>query len=103
MDNYHLIMEKEMPKIKVLDQHTGQTLFECSLQDSEKAYQFAAQMEEMGLDIKVISPTLTETLTNSLGLSPEARAAYSHSVEEEIEQHEGSCCFEEPDPNKPLN
>ena len=92
-----------MPKIRVLDQQTGQSLFECSFEESEKAYQFAAEMEEMGLDIVVVAPTLTETLTNSLGLSPEARAAYSHSLEEEIEQHEGSCCFEDQDPNKPLN
>ena len=92
-----------MPKIRVLDQQTGQTLFECSIQEGEKAYQFAAEMEEMGLDIKVEVPTLTETLSQSLGLSREQVEAYKRSMDEEIEQHEGSCCFEETDPNKTLN
>lgn len=44
---YHLAMEKEMPKIRVVDLQSGQTLFECSIQESDKAYQFAAQMEDM--------------------------------------------------------
>ncbi len=96
-------MKKEMPKMKVIDLHTGQSLFECSIEESEKAYQFASSMEELGLDIKVIAPTLGETLSNSLGLSPLEIAAYQESLVEESEQHEGSCCFENPDPNKPLN
>ena len=96
-------MEKVTPKIKVIDRETGQSLFECALSESEKAYAFAAQMEEMGLDVKVKSPTLSDTLSSSLGLSPEAQAAYQDSLEEEMEQHEGSCCFEETDPNKTLN
>lgn len=96
-------MEKEMPKIRVIDVQTEQTLFECSLQESEKAYQFAAEMEEMGLDLKVVVPTLSETLSQSLGLSREAQAAYQESLEEEMEEHEGSCCFSKDDPNKTLN
>jgi hypothetical protein len=86
-------MEKEMPKVKVIDQQTEQVLFECSIKDSEKAYKFAAEMEEMGLDVKVISPTLNETLSSSLGLTQEQIQTYNESVEEEMEGHEGSCCF----------
>lgn len=96
-------MEKETPstsKIRVIDQHTGQTLFECALDQSEKAYQFAAQMEEMGLDIKVVAPTLGDTLSQSLGLNNEEQRAYRDSLEEEIDQHEGSCCFEESKPDQ---
>jgi hypothetical protein len=96
-------MEKEMPKIRVLDLQSGQTLFECSIHDSEKAYQFAAQMEEMGLDLKVVVPTLSDTLSTSLGLSRDEQAAYEASMEEEMEDHEGSCCFTDNDPNKTLN
>lgn len=92
-----------MPKIRVLDQSTGQCLFECSIVESEKAYHFAAQMEEMGLDLKVVVPTLSDTLSQSLGLSREQQEAYKTSLEEEMDQHEGSCCFEEHDPNKTLN
>jgi hypothetical protein len=92
-----------MPKIRVVDNHTGQCLFEFSVEESEKAYTFAAQMEEMGLDVIVESPTLTDTLSVSLGLSLEQRAAYLKSMDEEIENHEGSCCFEEKDSSKPIN
>lgn len=88
-------MEKSKPKILVRDVQTQQILFECAINESEKAYQFAAEMEEMGLDIEVVSPTLGETLSNSLGLSKEDQETYKQSLEEEMDSHEGSCCFEE--------
>ena len=91
-------MGKEKSKIKVLDVQSGQILFECSLDEEEKAYRFAAEMEGMGLDIKVVNPTLAQTLTTSLGLSSTEVAAYEASMQEEIEEHDGSCCFkDEPD------
>jgi hypothetical protein len=93
-DNYHLTMEKEKSKIQVLDTLTGQKLFECDLNEAQKAYHFAAEMETLGLDIEVKNPTLSETLSNSLGLSDKEISAYKESMEEEIEGHEGSCCFE---------
>lgn len=92
-----------MPKIKVIDVTTEQVLFECALKESEKAYVYAAQMEEMGLDVKVVDPTLSQTLTSALGLSNEEKAAYEKSMDEEIEEHEGSCCFEKNDPNKSIH
>src|SRR3989344_5579237 len=90
-DYYHRTMEKEKPKILVRDVQTQQVLFECAITESEKAWQFAAEMEEMGLDIEVISPTLSETLSNSLGLTNEELQAYKESMEEEMENHAGSC------------
>ncbi len=96
---YHRTMEKEKSKVMVRDIQTESILFECEIEDSEKAYQFAAQMEEMGLDIEVIVPTLTETLSTSLGLSTEQRKTYKESLDAEIEDHEGSCCFEKSDKN----
>jgi hypothetical protein len=89
-------MEKSKPKIQVRDVQTEQILFECEMTEAEKAYQFAAEMEEMGLDLEVISPTLSETLSSSLGLSREAQEEYKLSMEEEMEEHEGSCCFKDP-------
>lgn len=88
-------MEKEKSKILVRDVQSQQTLFECELAASEKAYEYAAHMEELGIDVEVISPTLSETLTASLGLSPEARDQYQQSLDQELEAHEGSCCFED--------
>ncbi len=88
-------MENEKSKILVRDILSQQTLFACEIAESEKAYQYAAQMEELGIEVEVISPTLAETLTASLGLSAEAREQYQKSLEEEMDSHEGSCCFEE--------
>ena len=92
-----------MPKIKVIDVATEQVLFECALKDSEEAYVYAAQMEEMGLDVKVVDPTLSETLTSALGLSNEEVAKYEKSMEEELEHQEGSCCFEDQDPDRKVH
>lgn len=92
-----------MTKIRVFDRQTGQILFECPLTDSEKAYQFAAQMEEIGLDIGIASPTLADTLSGSLGVSQEQIETYKKSMDEEIESHGGSCCFDDNCPNKKIN
>jgi len=88
-------MELEKLKIKVIDKGSGQTLFECTRDESAKAYQAAAEFEEMGLDIEVITPSLTASLSTSLGLSREQTEAFEKSLEEESLAHEGSCCFEE--------
>lgn len=88
-------MVKEKSKIQVREVQSGAVLFECPVEEAQKAYAFAAEMETLGLDIKLISPTLTETLSESLGLSREAQEKYKQSMEEEIEAHEGSCCFED--------
>lgn len=90
-------MEKEISKIRVVDTDSRQVLFECGIDESEKAYQYAASMEEMGLSVDVINPTLSETLTDSLGLSNEERRLYEASLQDEIEHHDGSCCFEDSD------
>jgi hypothetical protein len=95
MDYYHRSMEKEKSKILVIDVQTKQSLFECGVEDSEKAYSFAAEMEKMGLDVEVISPTLSETLSNSLGLTSDQMREYKKSLDEEMEGHDGSCCFED--------
>lgn len=88
-------MEKSRPKIAVRDVNTQSVLFECDETDSEKAYQFAAEMEELGLDVEVLIPTLGETLSTSLGYSQEQLNEYKKSMEAEIESHDGSCCFTE--------
>lgn len=92
-DNYHRPMEKEKLKILVRDVQTQQVLFECDLNEPEKAGKFAADMEEMGLDIEVMVPTLSDTLLESLGMPEEVKEAYKAGLETEIESHEDSCCF----------
>ena len=85
-------MKKEMTKIFVKDIQSGHILFECPLELSEQAYELAASMEKMGLDIEVINPTLSETLSQSLGLSSEDIEEYQNSIDDEIKSHDESCC-----------
>lgn len=87
-------------QIQVVDNLSNEILYECSIEDSEKAYAFATEMEEMGLDIKIISPTITQTLTDSLGMSHDEKEEYENSVVAEIHDHEGGCCTTEVDTSK---
>lgn len=96
-------MGKETLKIQVRDVQTEQVLFECSLSEAEKAYAHAAELEEMGLDVKVVDPTLSETLTSALGLSVEQVRKYEESMIEEMEDHDGSCCFVDADEEKKIH
>lgn len=84
-------MEKETMNLTVRELQSGQTLFECSIEQSEKAYKAAASMEEMGIEVEVIHPTLSETLSHGLGLSSEEVKKYQKSIEDEIEGHDESC------------
>jgi len=78
--------------IKVIDLNSKEVLFECEMHQSEKAFEYAASMEKMGLEVEVLSPTVTETLCDSLGIELDKRSDYEQSVFEEIDDHDGSCC-----------
>lgn len=78
--------------IKIISTEDNQILYEYSLELADLAYQQAAELEEMGLDITVIHPNVTETLCQSLGLNLEQQQDYHQSVVAEIEDHDGSCC-----------
>ncbi|MCO4753288.1 MAG: hypothetical protein KC478_02345 [Bacteriovoracaceae bacterium] len=81
-------------KVKIIDTLSEETLFECTVEEMESAYQQAAQYEEMGLDVKIIAPSITQTLTNTLGMSHDEEEEYQNSVVAEMEDHDGSCCAE---------
>lgn len=85
-------------KVQVIDTSTDEVLFECSIADTDKAYDFAAKMEGMGVAIDVLVPTITQTLCDSLGISFEEQEAYEDSVFEELNDHDGSCCATPVDP-----
>lgn len=78
--------------IQVIDTQSEQVLFECPISESEKAYEYAAKMDQMGLDIHIKAPSITETLSNSLGVSPEQARQMEDSAHDEIADHDGSCC-----------
>ena len=55
--------------IKVIDKLSQETMSTFSLDDAEKAYEFAKQMEEVGFDVELKSPTVIESLKETLGLN----------------------------------
>ena len=74
-------------RVQVKDILSEQILFECDISDIEKAYQKAREFEEMGLDIKVVAPGLTETLISSLGANQEEIEKYKLGLEAEVDDH----------------
>jgi hypothetical protein len=94
---YHWAMVKEKLKIQVIETNSGSVMQEFDLNQLDAAYALATSLEEMGLDITINRPTLSDTLAHSLGFSEEQVAEYKDSLIEEIQEHEaedgGSCCF----------
>ncbi len=84
----------ESTKAQVIETNTQEVLFECEVAEVEKAYQFAAKMEEMNLDVEVKAPGLPQTLIDQLGMDEAQSHKYRQSLKEEIESHEDdSCCY----------
>lgn len=81
-------------KIKIYEKHTNQLLNSFDVADSEKAYVYAKQMEEMGIDIRMDSPSVNHSLGESLGMNEEELENLSAAIDEEIDSH-NSCCPDE--------
>ncbi len=75
-------------QVRVIDNISGTTLLETTLESIGDAYAFAAQLEAEGLDIRIEAPGLTETLIASLGANDQEIAEYKKSLDQEIEDHE---------------
>lgn len=79
-------------EVKVIDKISGETLFSCPIEEMEKAYAAASEMEEMGLEVQIKAPHIHQTLANSLGASEQQHQEYEQSMQEELEDHDSSCC-----------
>lgn len=77
-------------QVKVIDSISGTVLFQTTIEKIDEAYAFATQMEEVGLELTIEAPGLTETLIRSLGANEEELATYKQSLVEEIEDHDDS-------------
>lgn len=62
-----------------------------SLEEREKAFSYAAQLEEMGIEISIQEPSLPETLLVSLGATKSETDELKKEILEEIESHESDC------------
>ncbi|MCY4644009.1 MAG: hypothetical protein OXB88_05270 [Bacteriovoracales bacterium] len=63
-------------------------LFECAVEEEEKAYAFARDMEALGVAVKINAPGVSETLASSLGVSEREWREYRDSMDREICDHE---------------
>jgi hypothetical protein len=73
-------------KIKIFDSES-QLLYEFSMDQVEAAYAKAQELEEMGIEVTLKSPSLPETLGNTLGMSETDREKLRIEIEEEVESH----------------
>lgn len=80
-------MDKILSHIQVIEKTTGEVLFQGSLEQRDQAFDFAKSMEEMGLDIEIKSPSVTETLITELGANADEIESYKESLEHEIDSH----------------
>jgi len=85
-----------MNNVKVMEVQSGQILFECSLDDIDTAYQYSAKMNELGVEVKVVAPSVHETLGNALGKNSEEQDIYTQTLQEEHDSHD-SCCVKNSD------
>ena len=79
--------------MNLIEKNSGMVLFECEPSQVDLAYEKAADFEQMGLDVKIEQPTVNQTLADSLGVEGAPLDAYEESLAHELEDHDGSCCF----------
>ena len=82
-------------KVRLIEKNSGMVLFECEPSQVDLAYEKAADFEQMGLDVKIEQPTVNQTLADSLGVDGASLAEFEESLVQEMEDHDGSCCFTE--------
>jgi len=74
--------------VKIIDINTENVLFECPLEDIEQAYKQAHNFEQMGLEVKIQAPSITQTLAHSLGKTGTELEEYNKSVQHEMDDHD---------------
>ena len=78
-------------QVKVVEVQSGQVLFQCAVEQEEQAYQFAQEMEAMGVEVTVKRPCVSATLASSLGVAEADWQEYQQSMEQEMDDHDCYC------------
>lgn len=86
-------------QVCVKDRATNEILYSCGLNELESAYKEASKFEAMGLDVIVDAPNVNESLANALGIEGDRWEEYEKSMDDEIHDHDGSCCVKASDPS----
>ena len=73
--------------IKIIDLNSNSTLYRFDHNEYEIAFDKAKELEELGLDIKIVVPTSIETLGVALGADHHALEKISCEINEEIDSH----------------
>lgn len=77
-------------QVIVIDALSNTTLFETTMEKIDEAYVFAAQMEEVGLDVRILTPGLNESFIQTLGATQAEIEQYKQELAEEIAEHQPS-------------
>ena len=72
--------------VRVIDQ-AEQELFRCSIEEREKAFEFARQMENLGVEVTLQEPSSIETLATSLGIDAQEQEKLKATITHEIKEH----------------
>ena len=79
-------------KARVIEKLSEQVLCEFNLNQMDKAFAYAKQMEDMGLDVIIDAPDVNKTLAKSLGATEQQWAQYQKSMQEEMDDHDCVGC-----------
>lgn len=74
--------------VKVIEITSGEVLFSCTMEQRDKAYDYAEQMEAMGIDVRIDSPSCPETLATALSASKESIDSLKKAIDDEIKSHD---------------
>lgn len=77
--------------VRVIEVQSGECLFETQMEHIDLAYKYASEMEEHGIDVKITSPSLPETLGMSLGATSEQQEALRRELQDEMDSHDSAC------------
>ena len=79
-------------RIKVREKQSSEVLFECEINEENKAYAYAKDMEEIGIEVEVEIPSVSETLISVLGANESDVDALKAMMDEEIDSHNDVSC-----------
>lgn len=84
--------ESKIRILQVNHEGTHSELYNFEMDQYDEAYAKLIELEDMGLEVIIKVPSVTETLCDTLGLDAKEQEDYQQSVVAEIEDHDGSCC-----------
>lgn len=81
--------------VKIIENNSKEILFETTQKNIDLAYKKVIEFEEMGLDVDIITPSVSQSLIMSLGASEKDVDELRKSELAEIESHNKPTCTEE--------